>query len=58
LTTPVTDCNPVVIFLLKQRWQNAVTDATSPVTLANQKLPQNQWQVHPLLDGCEPVVIV
>jgi hypothetical protein len=58
LTTPVTNCDPVVILLLKQRWQNAVNDATSPVTLANQKLPQNQWQVHPLLDGCEPVVIV
>jgi len=58
ITSQVTDCNPNVVIFLKQRWQTAVNDATSPVTLANQKLPQNQWQVHPLLDGCEPSVIV
>lgn len=58
ITSPVTDCDPGQVILLKARWQNAVNDATSPVTLANQKLPQNQWQVHPLLDGCEPTVIV
>jgi hypothetical protein len=56
--SPVTNCDPVVVIFLKQRWQKAVTDATSPATLAAQKLPQNQWQVHPLLDGCEPTVIV
>jgi hypothetical protein len=58
LTTPVTDCDPVQVIYLKQRWQTAVTDATSPATLESQKLPQNQWQIHPLLDGCEPTVIV
>jgi hypothetical protein len=42
----------------RDRWQAAINNATSPVTLENQKLPQNQWQVHPLLDGCQPVVIV
>jgi hypothetical protein len=57
-TSPVTDCDPTQIILLRKRWQTAVGDATSSTTLVNQKLPQNQWQVHPLLDGCQPVIIV
>jgi hypothetical protein len=56
-TTPVTDCDPGQVILLRTRWRNAIGDATSDATLANQKLPQNQWQVHPLLDGCQQVVI-
>ena len=56
-TTPLTDCDPNQVILLETRWKNAVGDATSPTTLANQKLPQNQWQIHPLLDGCESTVI-
>ncbi len=39
-------------------WATALGDATSPITIELQKQPQNQWQVHPILDGCEPVVIV
>jgi hypothetical protein len=57
-TSPVTDCDPIQILLLKKKWQEAVTDATSAVTLENQKLPQNQWQIHPIVDGCQPVIIV
>jgi hypothetical protein len=57
ITNPVTDCDPNQVIFLKKRWQNAVGDATSPVTLANQKLPQNQWQIHPLIDGCQSTVI-
>ena len=49
------DCGGV-IFL--ERWRLAIIDATSPATLANQKLPQNQWQIYPIIDGCQPVVIV
>src|SRR5260370_37118498 len=33
-------------------------DATAPTTLESQNLPQNQWRIHPVIDGCEPVVIV
>ena len=58
ITNPVTDCDPNQVILLKQRWQNAVNDAISPTTLENQKLPQNQWRIHPIIDGCQPVVIV
>jgi hypothetical protein len=32
----------------------AVDDATSPQTLANQSQPENQWEIHPLVDGCKP----
>ena len=39
------------------RWKDAVDNARSEVTLENQKLPLNQWQVHPLLDGCQTVII-
>jgi hypothetical protein len=44
--------------LLRQRWQGAIGDATSPATLESQKAPQNQWQVHPLIDGCQPAIIL
>ena len=35
--------------LFRKRWETAINDATSAATLANQKLPQNQWQVHPVV---------
>lgn len=40
------------------RWQGVFGQATDPVTLAKQKLPQNRWQVHPIIDGCQPSIIV
>lgn len=46
------------VILLKKRWAGAVADARSQATLESQALPQNQWQVHPTLDGCQPVIIV
>jgi hypothetical protein len=33
-------------------WTERVAEAGSPLTVAEQKKPQNQWEVHPLLDGC------
>jgi hypothetical protein len=39
-------------------WATALGDATSTTTIELQKQPQNQWQVHPILDGCQPAVIV
>jgi hypothetical protein len=30
----------------------AMANATSTSTLSNQELPQNQWLIHPLVDGC------
>lgn len=39
---------------LRDIWCRAVTAAGSPLTVANQKDPRNQWTVHPELDGCEP----
>src|SRR5664279_5347789 len=43
---------------LEAFWATALGDATSTTTIELQKQPQNQWQVHPILDGCQPVVIV
>jgi hypothetical protein len=43
---------------LENYWPTALCDATSTTTIELQKQPQNQWQVHPILDGCDPVVIV
>ena len=51
-----TDAGDVTLF--RNRWQGAIDDATSPATLASQKQPQNQWQVHPIIDGCQPPIIV
>jgi hypothetical protein len=54
----ITSCSPGDVILLKSRWAAAIDNATSPATLASQQLPQNQWQVHPLIDGCQPPVIL
>lgn len=35
-------------------WCSALTAATAPSTLAAQQLPQNQWTIHPVIDGCQP----
>jgi hypothetical protein len=39
---------------LIQGWCDAVSDATTPLTVSNQALPENQWTVHPVIDGCAP----
>lgn len=33
---------------------DAVGRANDPGTVANQQQPENQWQIHPLVDGCNP----
>lgn len=54
----ITSCPGGDVIYLKDRWDAAIDDATSPATQASQQLPQNQWQVHPVIDGCQPAVIV
>jgi hypothetical protein len=49
---------PADINALETLWGIALGGATSTTVIELQKQPQNQWQVHPILDGCEPVVIV
>jgi hypothetical protein len=51
------NCDSGDVILLKGRWETAIEDATSPATLASQQEPQNQWQLHPLIDGCQPPII-
>lgn len=41
------------------RWCKAISAAEDPGTRSSQELRSNQWQVHPLVDGCrEPAGIV
>ena len=35
-------------------WQDKVGETSSPLTVASQGKPENQWEVHPLIDGCAP----
>lgn len=35
-------------------WCSMLDGPNDPGTIANQSLPQNQWVIHPLVDGCEP----
>lgn len=32
-----------------------INNSTSTVVLTNQSLPENNWTVHPIIDGCRPV---
>ena len=49
---------PANIQDLELQWATALGQATSTETLQSQQQPQNQWQVHPILDGCQPPVII
>jgi hypothetical protein len=35
-------------------WCRAIESGSSPLTIDNQKKPENQWTVHPSVDGCQP----
>jgi hypothetical protein len=35
-------------------WCSGIASASSPLTIANQGKPENQWTVHPVIDGCTP----
>jgi len=35
-------------------WCEAVASASSASTRANQQKPENQWEIHPYIDGCTP----
>ena len=37
-----------------QGWCAMLATVTDPGTVASQQLPQNQWTIHPLVDGCQP----
>ena len=39
---------------LRTGWCPLIRLATLPLTLNNQKLPQNGWTIHPDVDGCTP----
>ena len=45
---------PADIGDLKKKWEGAVNGVTSALTVAAQQKPENQWEVHPALDGCRP----
>jgi hypothetical protein len=40
--------------LAQKNWCEAVATASSPLTQANQLKPENQWEIHPIIDGCMP----
>jgi hypothetical protein len=35
------------------RWCDAIGRAQDPATVTQQSQPQNQWVIHPVIDGCE-----
>jgi hypothetical protein len=37
-----------------KEWCGALGTAQSPITVEAQGRPENQWEVHPLVDGCRP----
>lgn len=34
-------------------WCEAINIASSALTIKNQQKPENQWEIHPMIDGCE-----
>ena len=45
---------PVDAALYAKFWCEAIASAGSPLTRDEQAKPQNQWVIHPLIDGCVP----
>ena len=39
---------------LRDSYCDAIAQTSTPLTVANQQQPQNQWVIHPLVDGCDP----
>jgi hypothetical protein len=37
-----------------ERWCEAVGTAHSPLTQTEQEKPENKWEIHPVIDGCDP----
>lgn len=37
----------------RDKWCGAIASAGSPLTIDNQKKPENQWTIHPFIDGCK-----
>lgn len=40
--------------LLVKHWCELIETVTATLTVDNQAKPENQWTVHPVIDGCEP----
>lgn len=36
------------------RWCEAIDRVAAPLTTNNQKKPEHQWHIHPMIDGCQP----
>jgi hypothetical protein len=49
---------PANIDEIEAHWSTILCDSKSTVTLENQKQPENQWQVHPIIDGCQPPIVL
>jgi hypothetical protein len=45
---------PTSIEDLGTRWETAIGETTSALTVAAQQRPEHQWQIHPHIDGCDP----
>jgi hypothetical protein len=43
---------------IRDRWCAAIASAGSPTTIDNQQKPENQWTIHPSIDGCQPPVVI
>lgn len=44
----------VDVKVLRDTWCEALAAAATPATVAAQSLPENGWEIHPLVDGCAP----
>jgi hypothetical protein len=44
---------PVDVNVLIAEWPEKVGEGGSPLTVAGRDEPKNQWEVHPLIDGCD-----
>ena len=40
--------------IARDHWCEAVGTVSSPLTRDNQQRPENQWTIHPVIDGCAP----
>ncbi|MDX2249540.1 MAG: hypothetical protein SF052_22340 [Bacteroidia bacterium] len=50
--------SPEKVEELKQLWCNALNDAEDAETGGSRENPENDWGIHPSVDGCRPTVII
>jgi hypothetical protein len=50
--------DPANVELLKQKWCGMIKDCDDAEDGGNRDDPQLNWTIHPVIDGCNPPIVI